>query len=461
MTLTRYDVMVIGAGAAGISAAREAAAQGMRVALAERSKLGGTYLNYGCDPTKALLHIARLRHQALHAAPYGLRIPEVAIDWPGIQRYVHETIDKIQGGAPAQAREQLRQCGIELLEGEAEFVSEHEVGIGGQLHDAARIIVTAGSHTIMPTVEGLDHIGFLTNVEAVSLSRLPRSLAIIGGGPIGVEFAQMFQRFDVQVTLLDQAPTLLTNEDREPALILHEILTQEGIRIKTGVILERAERALLGKRIHFRDASGHAQQLEVEEILLATGREPNLEPLHLEAANVQTAKGRILVDATLRTSAPYIWAAGDVVGTHFTPTASAQGMRAARNALAHQPQPFNIDIVPWAVFTDPPLAHVGKTEEQLRANGIPYRVARTWFKDNTRAILNGHTKGLIKLLIDEQNQILGAHILGERADDLITPIVLAMHNRLSIEHLTSTTIQYPTLSVSVCAAGIHTTLGQG
>lgn len=461
MTLTRYDVMVIGAGAAGSSAAQEAAARGMRVALVERGKLGGTHLNYGCDPTKTLLHIARLRHQAQHAATYGLCIPEVSIDWPGIQHYMHTVVEQIRGGTPTQERERLRQRGIELIEGEAEFISEHEVGIAGHLHEAARIIVTSGSHTITPPIQGLDRIGFLTNVEAVGLPHLPHSMAIIGGGALGVEFAQMFQRFDVQVTLLECNATLLEHEDSELVRILHNTLSQEGIHIETGITLQRAERSPSGKRLHFQDASRRARHLEVEEVLLATGREPNLAPLHLEAANVHTDQHKILVDATLRTSVPHIWAAGDVVGTHFTHIASAQGRVAAYNALAHQPQVFNVDVVPWAIFTDPPLAHVGRTEAQLRARGIPYRVGRTWYKDNPRAVANGHTVGLVKLLIDEQNQILGAHILGERADDLLTPVVLAMRNHLSIEHLASTTIQYPTLSEGVREASIHTTPGLG
>ena len=462
MTLTRYDLMVIGAGAAGSSAANEAAAHGMRVGLIERDKLGGTYLNYGCDPTKALLHIASIRHQALQADKYGIHIPSADVDWPGIKRYVQGVIEQVRGGTPAQAREKLRQRGIEVIEGEAEFISEHEMGIGGRLYEAARIIITSGSHTITPPIQGLDHTGFLTNIDVMKLPQLPHTLAVIGGGPLGVEFAQMFRRFDVEVTLLESKPTLLEHEDSELVKLLEQVLRREGIQIETGVTLQQAKQTPQGKRLHYQDASRRQRELNVADILLATGRESNLAPLHLEAADVRSDNNRILVDATLRTSVPHIWAAGDVIGgMRFTHVASAQGKAAARNALAHHPQSFNIQAVPWCIFTDPPLAHVGSTEEQLRASGIPYRVGRTSFKENTRAIVNGRTTGLIKLLIDEQNQVLGAHILGDRADDLITPIVLAMRNNLGIEQLASTTIQYPTLSESVRWASVRTTPGRG
>ncbi|HEU5230144.1 MAG TPA: dihydrolipoyl dehydrogenase [Ktedonobacteraceae bacterium] len=450
METKHYDLLVIGAGAAGSTAATSAASNGVHVALIERDKIGGTCLNYGCDPTKTLLHIATMLHQARHADRYGLRIPSVSTDWKAVGEYTREVIERIRGGTSDEASAELRKKGIEVIKGEASFVSPHEVSVLGKTIAAERIIVASGSQTLAPPIEGLKQAGFITNVEAVALPELPRRLAIVGGGAIGIEFAQMYHRFGVNVTVLERSSYPLGTEDRELATQLCDLLEQEGIHIETEAELRQVQRVSAGKKLIYRCKDGPQQELIADEILLALGRRPTLEKLNLAAIGVKTEKKGIVVDQYLRTSVPHIWAAGDVAGgLQFTHVAYQQGKVAAQNAFATDPQPFDDSVIPWVTYTDPPLAHVGQTEEQLREQGIAYKAACMKFSEVERAITNGQTEGLVKLLVDPQGAILGGHILGARADDLLTPIIVAMHAKLSVKQLASTIIPYPTLSEAV------------
>lgn len=459
MAQQHFDLLVIGAGAAGSTAASTAASAGKRVALVERDKIGGTCLNYGCDPTKTLLTIGSMLYQAQHAERYGLHIPSAAADWHQVEAYVREVIKRIRGGTSEEASVELGKKGIQVYKGEATFISPHEMkvrgaqgaGTGEQTLTAERIIIASGSKTTVPPIEGLDKTGFITNVEAVSLQSLPHRLAVIGGGAIGMEFSQIFSRFGVEVTVLEHAPHLLDKEDRELADRLCDLLSQEGIRAETGVTVQRAERTDMGKRLTIRyDAQGREETVEVDEILVAAGRSPNFESLQIEKAGIEKGKKGIGVDATLCTNVPHIWAVGDVNGGYqFTHVAYEQGKLAAQNAFAAQPKPFDGRVIPWVTYTDPALSHVGKTEEQLRQEGVQYRVGRMKFSEVERAISSGKTEGLVKLLVDMQGHLLGGHILGADADNLLAPIVVAMHAGLPAEMIASTIFPYPTLSEGV------------
>jgi len=441
-----YDLLVIGAGAAG-SAAAHAAPKGTRVAQIERDKIGGTCLNYGCDPTKTLLHIAQELYQARHSEQLGLSIPLSSLEWQQVQTHVHGVIEQMRGGTSAEASEQLRQQGIAFFSGEAHFLSPHEVKVNEQTLAAERIILATGCQARVPEIEGLEETGYITNVGAVSLPTLPDRLAIIGGGAIGIEFAQMFQRFGVKVTVLEKGAQILDKEDKELSELLCRLLTREGITLLTNAELQSVQKTSAGKRLTYRCAEGETHELLVDEVLLALGRRPALERLHLEKIGVKTSKKGIEVDQTLRTSVSHIWAAGDVASKYkFTHVANAQGTLAAHNAYAVQPTPFDERVIPWVTFTDPPLAHVGQTEEELQQAHLSYKTGRMELKGVERALIMGQTAGIIKLLVDEQGQLLGGHILGPRADDLLAPLVLTMHSSLSIDHLASTLLPYPTLS---------------
>lgn len=449
MAKQQYDLLVIGSGAAGSSAVTSADKKGLRIALVERGKIGGTCLNYGCDPTKTMLSIANLLYEARHPSKYGLRIPEAQADWEAVQQWMHDIIERLRGGTLEEARAKLSQQGIDVLEGEARFISPHEISIPGhdETFSAERIIIATGSETLVPPIEGLDEAGYITNVQAVSLPTLPRRMAIAGGGAIGIEFAQLFYRFGVEVTVLERSPNILDTEDRELADMLCKLLTGQGIRLETNAEVKRVQRQGNSKRLTIQCGERGQEELEVDELLIAVGRRAAFAGLNLEAAGVKTHKKGIVVDETLRTSVPHIWAAGDVASPYqFTHVASEQGKLAVHNAFSSDPQPFDDRAVPWGIFTYPPLAHFGRTEQQLQQDKVEYRSACVPFSENERAIIEGKTEGLIKLLVDTKGAILGGHILGTRADDLLAPIVLAMRASIPVNALASTILPYPTVS---------------
>ena len=329
-------------------------------------------------------------------------------------------------------------------------VQEGHTEVTTQIISAERILIAVGNETVIPPIDGLQHVGFITNVEAVSLSSLPSRLAILGGGAIGIEFAQMFHRFGVDVTVLEHSSSLLGKEDREVADILVNLLHKEGLRMETGIELVRIHRADDGKHLLFRNQEGGEEEVVVDEVLLSIGRKPALEALNLEMAGVKTTKQGISVDATLRTNVSHIWAAGDVIGEYqFTHVATEQGKLVARNMFAEQPHTFGDRIVPWVTYTNPPLAHVGKTEEELREAGVEYKVGRMHFKEVERAVAQDETEGMVKLLVNTEGKLLGGHILGVRADDLLASLVVVMQADLPVQTLASTILPYPTLSEGV------------
>ncbi len=446
MATQTYDLLVIGAGAAGSTAASTAASKGAHVALVERDKIGGTCLNYGCDPTKTMIHIAKLLYHAQYAGQYGLRIPNATAHWPAVMAWMQQAITRIRGGTSEEAAAALSHKGIEVSFGEGHFISDHTMQIGDRTISAERIIIATGGKNVIPPIEGLEEVGYITNREAVALAALPRRLAIIGGGAIGMEFAQMFHRFGVEVTVLEKSPNLLDKEDRELADALCNLLRKQGLRLETNVEFKRAQRDARGKCLTIRCGEGEEEQLVVDEILLAIGRKPALDSLQLDKAGVQTGKRGITVDAYLRTSVPHIWAAGDVTGgLQFTHVAYQQGKLAGQNAFAQESQPFENYVIPWVTYTDPALAHVGKTEAQLQQEGIKYKVGRMKFQEVERAIAEGETSGFVKLLVDSQGKIVGGHVLAPNAGDLLAPIVLAMQTGLSAERLADTIQPYPTM----------------
>lgn len=447
MTPNTYDLLVLGAGPAGSAAATSAAEQRRRVALVERDKIGGTCLNYGCDPTKALLSIADLLDRARHSDSFGLRIADAQVDWPAVQRHLVQLVDRVRGGSDKQVRDDLSERGIDVFNGQARFVSPHEIAAGDQTLRAERVIIATGSQAVVPEVAGLRDAGFITSKEAIWLDELPRRLAIVGGGPIGVEFAQMFRRFGVEVTLLEQGPTLLPKDDRELADRLCELLSDAGIRIESSVELLQVRRQEGGKLLTYRCPERSEEDLQVDEILVAVGYQPALAELNLAAAGVATDDDGVVADRYLRTSAPHIWVAGDLAGGYqFTHVAYDQGRLTARNAFATQPQAFDDRAIPWVTYTSPELAHVGKTEQQLREEGISYRIGRKPMDAVERAVVTGQPEGLVKVLVGDDGQVLGAHILSAGAGELIAPATLAMRAGLMAEQLAATILPYPTLA---------------
>ena len=450
MAKSEYDLIVIGAGGAGSTAATIAADMGKHVALIERDKLGGTCLNYGCDPTKTLLHTAHLLYHAQHASSLGLRIPHAAADWAAVQAHVRQVQKTIRGGTIEQARAGIASQGIDLFMGEAMFTSPHEIRVNGELLRGKRFIIATGTVAFIPDIEGLSETGYITNVEAVSLPDLPKRLVVIGGGPIGLEFAQMFSRFGVQVVVLEREKQPLPREDPELAMALCSQLVNEGIRLEFGAEMRCGEIDKRGKHIHVHSQDGKHEDLVADQLLVAVGRRPALDALNLEAAGVQYTKAGIPTNETLRTNVPHIWAAGDITSKYqFTHVASDQGKLIAHNVFARKLGAFNESVIPWVTYTDPELASVGSSESYLKEEKIAYRVGRAYFNKLDRAIANDQTFGSVKLLVGADGKILGGHILGANAGDLIAPIVYAMRFGLTVKMIAKAMLPYPTMAEAV------------
>ncbi len=446
----KFDLLVIGDGAAGGSAASAATKAGKRVALVEKNKPGGTCLNYGCDPTKTLLNAAHRLYQARHSAEFGLQISRAEVDWTVLQTRVRSVIDQLRGGSLEQAFDHIRQEGITVFRGEARFISPNRVRVGQQEIEASQILIATGTIPAIPRIKGLSQAGFITNTEVVSLTALPESLAIIGGGVIGIEFAQLFSRLGVKVTVVEHGKTILDTEDQELVNLLRKLLEKEGITILTDLTINEIQHDIEKKILQLTHKDSRYEEIRAEQILVAAGRQPVLEGLGLAEIGLETTKHGIQVDQFLRTNVPNIWAAGDIADPlQFTHVATEQGELVASNAFATTPRPFNRQAIPWVAFTQPELAHVGQTEDELKKANKAYRVARVSFDKVERAITDGVTDGMLKVLADKKGMIWGAHILAEKGGELLAPLVLMMRHDLPLDSLADTILPYPTLGLSL------------
>lgn len=445
---TAYDLIVIGGGAAGSTVAFDAVQRGVRVALVEEWKLGGTCLNVGCDPTKALVRSAEVLHLARTADRFGLTVTDSRANWPDIRARVEEVIDTIRGG---DGEANIREAGIDLYTDHARFISEREVVVGGNVLSGDRFVIATGAATSAPDIEGIEQVGFITNLDVPSLDALPDSMIVVGGGPVAVEFAQIFARFGVEMTLLASRDQILSKEEPELARALREILEAEGIRVETGARVSSA-RLERGRKVLSWDETGSRRSVAAGEILIATGRRPNVRKLGLEAAGVKYSDRGIEVDTTMQTSAPAIWAVGDVTGIYpFTHAADYQARIAEQNAFTEGP-PRRADyrVVPWTTFTDPELARVGLTEAEAVAGGYAIVTATVKFDELPRAIVSDQRLGCVKLVVDRAtNQFLGGHILAAHAGELIPEVALAMRHRLPVSAISDTIHSYPTMSEAV------------
>jgi pyruvate/2-oxoglutarate dehydrogenase complex dihydrolipoamide dehydrogenase (E3) component len=417
--------------------------------MAEQWKVGGTCLNAGCDPTKALVRAAHALHEARTASRFGITVKEAGADWPAVIDRVERVIDTIRGG---DGDRNIREAGIDLRKGHARLRSAHEIEVGGDVLRGEAVILATGVRAFIPPIPGLHEAGFITNVEAVTLPTLPRSLAIIGGGTIAMEFAQIFSRFGVEVTVLGRNSRLLPLEEPELADILRDLLVAEGVRIETGVTLESVLLAGGRKRITGHQ-DGRGLEVEVDEILVAAGRVPNVEDLGLEAAGVHFSAAGIGADARLQTSAPGIWAAGDCVAgaPRFTSLADHQARVAAHNALGGMPVRDAAEtVVPTAVFTDPELGRVGLTEAEARNAGYTVRAETVPMRDLARAVITGETSGGVKLVADATTgRLLGGSVLAVGGGELLGEIALAVRLGLTCHAIADTLHAYPTMSEGV------------
>ncbi|HVO14868.1 MAG TPA: FAD-dependent oxidoreductase [Alphaproteobacteria bacterium] len=446
------DICVIGAGSGGLTVAAGAALLGVQTVLIERAHMGGDCLNFGCVPSKALLAAAAAAEEVRGARRFGIEAGEPRIDFARVHDHVHGVIAAI---APVDSVERYEGLGAQVLRAQARFTGPGELEAGGTRVRARRFVIATGSRPSVPPIPGLAEMPYLTNETIFEKKAAPEHLIVIGGGPIGVELAQAHRHLGARVTLLE-AQTLLANDDPELVDLLRLRLRADGIDVREGVKIARVERAGNGVAVVL-DGEGGAQRLMGSDLLVATGRRPNVEDLGLEAAGVAVAKRGVQVDARLRTTNKRIYAVGDVAGAYqFTHIAGYHAGIVLRNALFRLPAKVDYRAVPWVTFTRPELAHVGLTEAAARAAHGAVRVLRWPFADNDRAQAEKLTDGLIKVVVGKRGRVLGASILGAHAGELILPWVMAVKSRAKIGLLANVIAPYPTLSeVSKRAAGSY------
>jgi pyruvate/2-oxoglutarate dehydrogenase complex dihydrolipoamide dehydrogenase (E3) component len=435
--MTQRDLVIIGGGAGGLVVASVAAQLGLRVTLIEKApKLGGDCLHYGCIPSKTLIHTARIAHGMRYADGAGLTAVEPEVDMARVNARIRAVIDHIQ---QHDDPERFRDYGCEVIFGAARFVDAHSVEVDGRRIAGKRFVIATGSRPAVPAIPGLQEAGYLTNLDLFSLPDRPRRLAVLGGGPIGLEMGQAFARLGSQVTILQRNARLLPQEDPELADELATCLQQEGITVHTGIEVTRVTRHDTGIRIE-----AGALSLEADQILVATGRRANVEDLGLEAAGVRCSQRGIEVDRRMRTSQKHIYACGDVCGPYaFTHMAEYQAGIVISNAVFRFPKKADYRIVPKVTFTDPELASVGLSEAQALQQGLDVTVLRFPFAQVDRALTEGETAGAIKLVV-HKGKVLGATILGAQAGELLHEIVLAMQVGAKIGAISAAIHAYPT-----------------
>lgn len=419
-----YDVVVIGGGPGGYVAAIRAAHQGLRTALVEKNRVGGTCLNRGCIPTKALVRSAELYQEMLRAAEFGLKVSDPAVDLPAVIARKDRIVGTLTGGVEGL----LRANGVDLVAGRAQVPAPGRVVVellGGGLRElsAANIILATGSKAQMPPVppEQWDHT--IDSTAALNLRELPGELLVIGGGVLGIEFACIYHAFGSKVTCIKRSPGIIPEADPELSQRLAVLLRRKGININTGIFIKRIEGRPNGRKVLVaEDRSGESSQevrFEADQILVAMGRQPEFGGIDLDRLGVRWSPKGIQTDDQMRTNVPGIYAIGDVCGRFYLAfVASAEGMVAA-DVIAGQDVRVDYRIVPQCVFSIPEIASVGVTEKEAKDAGRAIKVSKFPFSANGRAMALGETDGLVKVIADPDGTVIGVHVMGPRATDLV------------------------------------------
>jgi pyruvate/2-oxoglutarate dehydrogenase complex dihydrolipoamide dehydrogenase (E3) component len=449
-----YNVVIIGAGTAGLVTAAGTAGLGGRVALIERNKMGGDCLNYGCVPSKALIASARVIDSIRRASKWGLDEQEPRFKFETVFESMRSRRATI---APHDSVERFESLGVDVFLGDASFASPQEIIVDGQTLRAKNFLIAAGSRAGIPPIEGIHDVPFFTNETVFDeLRKKPESMIVLGGGPIGCELSQAMSRLGVKVMIIEVLDQILPKEDREVADWMETLLEAEGIRVF------RSSRA---SRVFMRDGKVHVDlirtprgayqgepmQVVADTLLVSAGRVPNVEKLNLEAAGVKVRPQGIEVNAYLQTSQPHIYAAGDIVGPYqFTHTADAQARVVVRNILVPFQmlrQKMDYSVVPWCTYTAPEIAHVGLNEIEASEQNISYDLIRVRIDELDRAVVEREELGFVKVLTAKgTDKILGVTMVAAHAGDLLHEFVLAMKHRIGLSHLATTIHAYPTFA---------------
>ena len=441
-----YDLIVIGAGSAGLVAARFARHLGLSVALVERDRVGGDCTWTGCIPSKALLKAAGVAHSMRTADRYGIAAAAPEVDLQAVMERIRSVI---RGIYDAESPEALVREGIDVVLGEAGFTGPGTISINDRSLTARRFLICTGAAPIVPSIPGLGDVGFLTYENVWDLQHLPRSLAVIGAGAVGCELSQAFARLGSRVTLIEAADLLLPQEDPEATDVLHQGMLSEGVQVLTGVgaaSVCRSGKESEGIKIQLSDGTA----VQAESLLVAVGRRPNIDGLNLVAAGVSASTSGVAVDRYLRTTNRRIYAAGDVTGgPQFTHYAGWQGFMAVRNAFLPLNTVAVLQTVPRATFTDPVLAQTGLTESEAREQYGDKATSTKWpFAEVDRSLTDGEADGFVKAVHRPNGKILGATIVGARADEMVQEWTLAMDQDVSLGDLARSMHIYPTFGMA-------------
>jgi pyruvate/2-oxoglutarate dehydrogenase complex dihydrolipoamide dehydrogenase (E3) component len=440
-----FDIGVIGGGAAGLTVTAGAAQLGAKTLLIEKEKeLGGDCLHFGCVPSKTLIKTASVYHLMRSGKAFGLPQVDVPlVDYKDVVKRIRTVIRTIQ---EHDSEERFCKLGAKVEFGSPAFIDEHAVQLNGSTYSAKTWVIATGSSPGIPQIEGLEQTSFITNREIFSLDKLPKSMIILGAGPIAAEMAQTFNRLGTEVFVVQRSGQILTKEDKDMADTVMDVLHSEGVvfYLNASVICTNDNGS--EKEVVIKQGDGKETRIKAERILIAMGREPNLKGLGLEGIGVAFDKKGIDVDSRMKTSQKHIYAAGDVTGAYqFTHAAGYEGGIVLSNAIFHLPRKADYNFLPWCTYTDPELASIGMNEKAAKAAGIDYSVWIEEFKDNDRSLAEGEKVGRIKMILGKNEKPIGVQILGPHAGELINEWVAILAGKVKLSTLASAVHPYPTL----------------
>jgi mercury(II) reductase len=445
----RYNLVVIGAGTAGLITAAGAAGLGAKVALVERHLLGGDCLNVGCVPSKSIIRSSRVVADVRDASQHGLRNSnDTEVDFPAVMERMRRLRAKISYHDSAR---RFQDLGVDVFLGEGRFSGPDTVEVDRKTLHFKKAVIATGSRPVVPPIEGLKEAGFLTNETVFSLTEQPPRLAVIGGGPIGCELAQAFRRLGSEVVLFHSASHILNREDEDAAEILQQAFVRDGIRLVLGCKTKRVENGNRSKVVRV-ECQGKEEAIAVDEILVGAGRAPSVEGLNLEAAGVKyNDREGVIVNDYLQTTNPQIYAAGDISLKHkFTHTADAAARIVIQNALFKGRKTWSALTIPWTTYTDPEIAHVGMYENEAREKGIAVDTFVRQFEEVDRAVADGEEEGFVKIHVKKgTDKILGATIVARHAGEMISEITLAIVGNLGLKTIANVIHPYPTQAEAI------------
>ncbi len=448
------SVLVIGAGPGGYVSAIRAAQLGADVTIVDRKYYGGTCLNVGCIPTKVLLHTVELFNAVKEGEMIGLKADNVEVDWSALMKRKEQVTAQLVGGV----RSLLSSNGVKMLEGDASFISDSEIRVSSSGKDQVLspdyCIIAAGSEPVVPPVPGIDSKGVITSNEALSLDKVPDSMTIVGGGVIGVEFASIFASLGTRVTIVEMLPEILPNTDKEIVAVLKNILAAKGVEILTSskVTRFREENGSLVSEVKMPEGD---REIITEKVLVSVGRKPSTSTLGLENTGVKMDRAKIIIDKKMKTSVDSIYAIGDCCSPiMLAHVASREGEVAAENIMGHETL-MDYKTNPGAVYTSPEIAWAGLTEEQAVEKGHKVKIGKFPLIANGKSLIMNETEGFIKFVVDEKyDEILGVHIIGPRATDLIVEAALALRLEATIDEIVTTIHAHPTIGEALGEAAL-------